>query len=64
MNAATIWVEQATEDFRLAGLRLMKATANLAKGYTLHRLEEKVAAQQLCERAKQRLARAIEESNG
>ena len=63
MKTAMTHLEHATEAYRLAGLRLMKATANLAKGYTLHRLEEKVAAQQLCERAKQRLAREIEESN-
>jgi hypothetical protein len=62
MNATKTFVEQATEDFRLAGLRLMKAEANLAKGYTLHRLEEKVAAQQACDRAKKRLAREIERS--
>lgn len=62
MSALTTWVERATEDFRIAGLRLMKAEANLAKGYTLNRLEEKVAAQQACERAKKRLAREIEDS--
>ena len=61
MNASKTWVERATEDFRLAGLWLMKAEANLAKGYTLHRLEEKVAAQQACERAKKRLANEIME---
>lgn len=64
MTTATTWIQQATEDFRLAGLRLMKAEAKLAEGYTLHRLEEKVAAQQACERAKKRLAREIEEGNG
>ncbi len=62
MNASKTWVEVAAEDLRVAGLRLMKAEANLAKGYTLHRLEAKVAAQQACDRAKERLAREIMES--
>ncbi len=64
MNAATIWAERATEDFRIAGLRLMKAEANLAKGYTLNRLEEKVAAQQACDRARRKLREAIMECTG
>jgi hypothetical protein len=62
MNAKKTFLEQATEDFRLVGLRLMKAEAKLAKGYTLHRLEEVVAARQACDRAKKRLAREIEEA--
>lgn len=55
-------VQQATEDFRVAGLRLRKAEQNLAKGYTLLRLEEVVAARQCCERAKKRLSREILEA--
>ena len=61
MKTAMTHLEHATEDFRLAGLWLMKAEANIAKGYTLHRLEEKVAAQKACERAKKRLANEIME---
>jgi hypothetical protein len=62
MNASRTWVELATEELRVAGLRLLKAEANLAKGYTLHRLEEKVAAKRACDRAKERLAKEITES--
>ena len=63
MKAAKNYVERITEEFRLAGMWLLKAEANYAKGFTLHRLEEKVAAQGACERSKKRLARAIMESD-
>lgn len=55
-------VQQATEDYRVAGLRLRKAEQKLAEGYTLLRLEEVVAARQCCDRAKKRLSKEILEA--
>ena len=55
-------VQQATEYYRVAGLRLLKAEQKLAKGYTLLRLEEAVAAKQACDRERKRLSRLILEA--
>lgn len=52
------------EHYRLAGLRLLKAERNIAKGYTLIRLEELADARRACERAKNKLREAIYQCNG
>jgi hypothetical protein len=56
-------IQQATEHFRLCGIRLAKAERNIAKGYTLNRLEQRVAARQALERAREALRRCIMECN-
>jgi hypothetical protein len=57
-------IQQATEHFRLCGLRLAKAERNIAKGYTLNRMEERADAKRACERAKQKLRELIMACSG